>query len=101
MLGFLRVVLVIVLVFMEIVFVIVDEEVIWEIILFCNDDKVIELVFNVGVDVILELDIWFVFLLVFRVIVDIILGFDNILDIMLVFMVIFFVVVKVSILLFI
>lgn len=101
MLGFLRVVLVIVLVFMEIVFVIVDEEVIWEIILFCNDDKVIELVFNVGVDVILELDIWFVFLLVFKVIVDIILGFDNILDIMLVFMVIFFVVVKVSIFLFI
>lgn len=101
MLGFLRVVLVIVLVFMEIVFVIVDEEIIWEIILFCNDDKVIELVFNVGVDVILELDIWFVFLLVFNVIVDIILGFDNILDIMLVFMVIFFVVVKVSIFLFI
>lgn len=101
MLGFLREVLVIVLVFMEIVFVIVDEEVIWEIILFCNDDKVIELVFNVGVDVILELDIWFVFLLVFKVIVDIILGFDNILDIMLVFMVIFFVVVKVSIFLFI
>lgn len=101
MLGFLRVVLVIVLVFMEIVFVIVDEEIIWEIILFCNDDKVIELVFNVGVDVILELDIWFVFLLVFKVIVDIILGFDNILDIMLVFMVIFFVVVKVSIFLFI
>lgn len=101
MLGFLREVLVIVLVFMEIVFVIVDKEVIWEIILFCNDDKVIELVFNVGVDVILELDIWFVFLLVFKVIVDIILGFDNILDIMLVFMVIFFVVVKVSIFLFI
>lgn len=101
MLGFLREVLVIVLVFMEIVFVIVDEEIIWEIILFCNDDKVIELVFNVGVDVILELDIWFVFLLVFKVIVDIILGFDNILDIMLVFMVIFFVVVKVSIFLFI
>lgn len=57
MLGFSRVVLVTVLVSMEIALAIVDEEVTWETILLCNDDKVIELVSNVGVDAILESDI--------------------------------------------
>lgn len=57
MLGFSRAVLVTVLVSMEIALAIVDEEVTWETILLCNDDKVIELVSNVGVDAILESDI--------------------------------------------
>lgn len=57
MLGLSRAVLVTVLVSMEIALAIVDEEVTWETILLCNDDKVIELVSNVGVDAILESDI--------------------------------------------
>lgn len=57
MLGFSRAVLVTVLVSMEIALAIMDEEVTWEAILLCNDDKVIELVSNVGVDAILESDI--------------------------------------------
>lgn len=57
MLGFSRAVLVTVLVSMEIALAIVDDEVTWETILLCNDDKVIELVSNVGVDAILESDI--------------------------------------------
>lgn len=57
MLGFSRAVLVAVLVSMEIALAIVDEEVTWETILLCNDDKVIELVSNAGVDAILVSDI--------------------------------------------
>lgn len=45
------------LVSMEISLAIVDEEITWETILLCNDNKVIELVSNAVVDAILVSDI--------------------------------------------
>lgn len=81
---------------MEIALAIVDEEVTWETILLCNDDKVIELVSNAVVDAILVSDIWFVSLFVSKVTVDTTLVSDKIVDTMLVSMVTLPVVAKVS-----
>lgn len=81
---------------MEIALAIVDEEVTWETILLCNDDKVIELVSNAVVDAILVSDIWFVSFFVSKVTVDTTLVSDKIVDTMLVSMVTFPVVAKVS-----